>query len=267
MNGEWLSSSKFFKVRLDTSNICFELGMRQFCLIPVCFEVQRKLLQRVTQQYFLGHANQCCAWLSIFPRCHDIFRRVGKFLPGQNTFYCINNFFFNVSTRDVKTQSFTAIRFFNYFIFSLKPCKSEVAKLLCPLVIIFRRITAFKLVKKSKVGARGFIHYDQMVWFYLGKIEANRLFRLIKSSSFGIFYSYNHRIIDDRIEKSIKGRRIRYNLHKRIFSGCCTGQAAPTDNPAFVSISRLLRHSSLRRGNPTLRKWRHRHHTFLFYHL
>ena len=46
---------------------------------------------------FLGHANQCCAWLSIFPRCHDIFRRVGKFLPGQNTFYCINNFFFLMS--------------------------------------------------------------------------------------------------------------------------------------------------------------------------
>ena len=46
---------------------------------------------------FLGHANQCCAWLSIFPRCHDIFRRVGNFLPGQNTFYCITNFFFFMS--------------------------------------------------------------------------------------------------------------------------------------------------------------------------
>ena len=29
-------------------------------------------------------------------------------------------------------------------------------------------------------------------------------------------------------------------------SGCCTGLAASTNHPSFVSISRLLRHSSLR---------------------
>ena len=70
-----------------------------------------------------------------------------------------------------------------------------------------------------------------------------------------------HRIIDDRIEKSIKGKRILHNLL------LYTDSAAPTDHPAFVSISRLLRHSSLRRGNPTLRKRRLRHRTFLSCHL
>ena len=50
-------------------------------------------------------------------------------------------------------------------------------------------------------------------------------------------------------------------------SCCCTGLAAPTDHPPFVSISRLLKHSSLRCDNSTLRKRRRRHHTFLFCHL
>ena len=79
-------------------------------------------------------------------------------------------FFFNVSTRDVKTQSFTAIRFFNYFIFSLKPCKPEAPKLLCPFVLIFRKIIAFKLVKKPKNGAVN--ENDRTLWLYSGKIEA-----------------------------------------------------------------------------------------------
>ena len=52
-------------------------------------------------------------------------------------------------------------------------------------------------------------------------------------------------------------------------SGCCTGPATPTDHPPFVSISclGLLRHSSLRHGNPTLRKRWRTHCTFLFCHL
>ena len=40
----------------------------------------------------------------------------------------------------------------------------------------------------------------------------------------------NYRIIDDRIEKSIKGRQIRHNLCWSVCSGCCTGPAAPTDH-------------------------------------
>ena len=73
-----------------------------------------------------------------------------------------------------------------------------------------------------------------------------------------------HRIIDYRIEKSMKGRQLQHNLpglaplhldSTPTQSGCWTGPAAPTDHLPFVSISRLLRHSLLR------------HHTFLFCHL
>ena len=55
-----------------------------------------------------------------------------------------------VCNRDVKAQSFTAIKSFHYSIFSLKPCKREAFELLCPFVIIFVRIIALKLVKKYK---------------------------------------------------------------------------------------------------------------------
>ena len=41
---------------------------------------------------------------------------------------------------------------------------------------------------------------------------------------------WDHRIIDDRIEKSIKGRWIGHNLCKHVCSGSCTGPAAPTDH-------------------------------------
>ena len=44
-----------------------------------------------------------------------------------------------------------------------------------------------------------------------------------------------HKIIDDRIEKSIKGRQIGHSTP--IQPGCCTGPAVPTDQPPFVSIS------------------------------
>ena len=82
---------------------------------------------------------------------------------------------------------------FSLNIFSLKPCKPEAPKLLCPFVIIFTRVIviAFKLVKKHKFKA--LIHYERTLLLYSGLNEAKRSFRLIKSSSFGLlnlFKSY-----------------------------------------------------------------------------
>ena len=64
--------------------------------------------------------------------------------------------------------------------------------MLCPLVIIFRSIIAFKLVKNYTFEV--FIHFDRTLLLYSGKIEAKRSFRLIKSSNFGrinLLQSYN----------------------------------------------------------------------------
>ena len=72
---------------------------------------------------------------------------------------------------DVQTQSFTAIWSFHFFIFSLTPCKPEAPKLVCPFVIIVRRIIVSKLVQKYKFWV--FIHFDRTLWLFSGKIEAS----------------------------------------------------------------------------------------------
>ena len=54
--------------------------------------------------------------------------------------------------------------FFNFFLKSYKP---EAPKFVCPFVIIFKRIIAFKLVIKPKVGA--IIQPERTLWFYSGR--------------------------------------------------------------------------------------------------
>ena len=98
---------------------------------------------------------------------------------------------FGLWNRDVKTQSFTVIRFLLFHFFS-KTMQAWGPKVVVPSChnTVFRRIMAFKLVKKPKVGA--FIQYDQTLWLYSGKIEDKRSIRLIESSRFGIFNIFNN---------------------------------------------------------------------------
>ena len=75
---------------------------------------------------------------------------------------------------DAKTQSCSAILFFNYFIFSIQLCKPEAPKLFCPFVIIFRRIIAFKLLTKFKNGA--VIQNDRTLYIALFWQDRSRAF-------------------------------------------------------------------------------------------